>query len=49
MPALNFSEIAVAHAGTERDQFELFARDFWWLKALKLLKARTEAPMQVET
>ncbi|MBE7376492.1 restriction endonuclease [Pseudomonas lopnurensis] len=28
MPALNFKEIAPAHKGTERDQFELFARDF---------------------
>jgi hypothetical protein len=28
MPALDFTEIATAHAGNERDQFELFARDF---------------------
>lgn len=28
MPALNFREIALAHTGTDRDQFELFARDF---------------------
>lgn len=28
MPALNFEEIAPAHTGENRDQFELFARDF---------------------
>lgn len=28
MPALDFREIALAHKGTDRDQFELFARDF---------------------
>lgn len=28
MPALNFEEIAPAHTGGNRDQFELFARDF---------------------
>ncbi len=28
MPALDFSEIAPAHEGINRDQFEMFARDF---------------------
>ncbi|MGF6601740.1 hypothetical protein P3T23_006491 [Paraburkholderia sp. GAS448] len=28
MPILDFGEIALAHSGTDRDQFELFARDF---------------------
>ena len=28
MPALDFTEIAIAKAGPDRDQFELFAREF---------------------
>lgn len=38
MPALDFKEIAPAHQGSERDQFELFARDV--LKAYGFLIVR---------
>ena len=37
MPALDFKEIATAAAGSTRDQFELFAREFLELLGLKVL------------
>jgi hypothetical protein len=44
MPALNFSEIAVAHAGTERDQFELFARDFLVAEGFEIVEGPDRGP-----
>jgi len=37
MPALDFTEIAVAHAGMRRDDFELFARDFLEAQGFEIL------------
>jgi hypothetical protein len=44
MPALNFSEIAAAHAGTERDQFELFAREFLVAEGFEIVEGPDQGP-----
>jgi hypothetical protein len=37
MPAIDFKEISLATAGSERDQFEMFARDFLELRGFKTI------------
>ena len=44
MPALDFKEIAMAHVGTERDQFELFARDFLEAEGFEIVRGPDQGP-----
>lgn len=44
MPALVFREIALAHKGTDRDQFELFARDFLEAEGFKIVTSPDRGP-----
>lgn len=44
MPALNFCEIQVAQAGPERDQFELFARDFLEAEGFEIVEGPDRGP-----
>lgn len=44
MPALDFTEIAVAHAGTGRDDFELFARDFLEAQGFEIIVGPDRGP-----
>lgn len=44
MPALNFGEIALAHMGADRDQFELFARDFLAAQGFVIVSSPDRGP-----
>lgn len=44
MPALDFTEIAPAHEGAQRDQFELFARDVLEAFGFEILKGPDRGP-----
>lgn len=44
MPTLDFTEIAVAHAGAGRDDFELFARDFLEAQGFEILVGPDRGP-----
>src|SRR3954452_21958206 len=41
---LDFKEIATAHAGTGRDQFELFARDFLEAEGFEIVRGPDQGP-----
>jgi Restriction endonuclease len=44
MPALDFNEIAPAHEGGDRDQFELFARDFLEAEGFEIVRGPDRGP-----
>jgi len=44
MPALDFKELSAAHAGAERDQFELFARDFLGSEGFEVIRGPDQGP-----
>lgn len=44
MPVLDFTEIAIAHRGAERDQFELFARDFFEAVGFEIVRGPDRGP-----
>jgi hypothetical protein len=44
MPALDFREIATAQSGADRDQFELFARDFLEAEGFEIVRGPDRGP-----
>ena len=44
MPALDFQEIATAQSGADRDQFELFARDFLEAEGFEIVRGPDRGP-----